>query len=89
MIDSTILVTVRSRSAGRKFLTPDISDSKLEDNPEGTPVSLSLSARRVEIEEKRPNRSDDGACWLELSIVVSWVILVVARTLRGVLVVNV
>lgn len=61
MIDSTILVTVRSRSAGKKFLTPDMRDSKFDDRPEGTPVSFNRSVRRVDMEEKRPNKSDDVA----------------------------
>lgn len=81
MIDSTILVIVRSLSAGRKFLTPLISDSKFEERPVGTPVSLRRSVRREEMEEKRPNRSDD-AFWLDgLLMVVNCVIFVVARTL--------
>lgn len=58
MIDSTILVTVKSRSAGRKFFTPLIRLSKLDDSPVGTPDSLRRSVRREDIEEKRPKRSD-------------------------------
>ena len=85
MIDSTILVMVKSLSAGRKFLTPLTSDSKFEDNPPGTPVSFNRSVKREEIEENRPNRSEE-ACWFELLlIVVSWVILVVARTLEWII----
>lgn len=83
MIDSTILVRVRSRLAGRKFLMPPMRDSKLDERLVGTPVSLRRSARRVEMDEKRPKRSVEAdACGADELIVVSWVILVVARTLR-------
>lgn len=84
MIDSTILVIVRSRLAGRKFLMPPMRESKFADSaPVGTPDSLSRSVRRDEMLEKRLNRSDepDCCCEAEESIVVSCVILVVARTL--------
>jgi hypothetical protein len=52
MIDSVILVMVRSRLAGRKFLTPEIRFSKLAP----TPDSLREVVRREEIEEK-PRKS--------------------------------
>lgn len=82
MIDSTILVMVRSLSAGKKFFTPLMRDSKLDDKPVGTPVSFRRSVSRDEMEENRPNKSDD-AFWLDvLLMVVSCVILVVARTLQ-------
>jgi hypothetical protein len=84
MIDSTILVMVRSLLAGRKFLIPPIRESKLADRADvGTQVSLSRSVRRVDIAEKRPKMSDpDCGCADDVElIVVSCVILVVARTL--------
>jgi hypothetical protein len=85
MTDSTILVIVKSLSAGRKFFTPLIRESKFEDSPDGTPVSFKRSVRREDMDEKRPNRSDEEACWFELLfMVVSCVIFVVARTLSGV-----
>lgn len=59
IMDSTILVTVRSLSTGRNVLTPLIRESKFVDNPVWTPVSLSLSVKRDEMEEKRPKRSDE------------------------------
>lgn len=82
MMDSTILVMVRSRSAGRKFFTPLISESKLDERPVGTPVSFNRSVSRDDMEENRPKRSDEEACWFELLLIVaSCVIFVVARTL--------
>ena len=80
MIDSVILVTVRSRLAGRKFLTPEMRFSKLALTPE----SLREEVRRLEIEEK-PRKSsvveveDCVVGWegAEVSIVMR----VVARTL--------
>src|SRR3569833_52173 len=83
MMDSTILVTVKSRFAGRKFLMPPMMESKLADRAVvGTPDSFSRSVSRLEMLEKRWNRSDDGACCGAAAVVVSCVILVVARTLR-------
>ena len=59
MIDSVIFVTVRSRFAGRKFLTPEIRFSKLAP----TPDSLSEEVRREEILEKpRKSSVDVEAC---------------------------
>jgi hypothetical protein len=81
MIDSVILVTVKSRFAGRKFLTPEIRFSKLAP----TPDSLREEVRREEMEEKPRNSSVDAeACWgvcegAEVIIVMR----VVARTLGG------
>jgi hypothetical protein len=82
MMLSTIFVTVKSRSAGRKFLMPPIRDSKLDDRPLGTPLSFKRSVRRLDMEENRPKRSVDP-CWfaVALLIVVNCVIFVVARTL--------
>lgn len=45
MMDSVIFVTVRSRFAGRKFLTPEMRFSKLAP----TPDSLSEDVRREEM----------------------------------------
>src|SRR4051812_23858926 len=86
MMDSVILVTVRSRSTGKKSLIPPSSEATLDVNtPVGTPVSLSRSVKRDEMLENFWNRSDDpDCCWVaeaELLTVVSCVILVVARTL--------
>jgi hypothetical protein len=50
---SAILVTVRSRSAGSRFFIPPIRDSKFAEMPVGTLDSLSLSVRRVDMDEKR------------------------------------
>jgi hypothetical protein len=79
IIDSVIFVTVKSRFAGRKFLTPEIKFSKLAP----TPDSLREEVRREEIEEKpRKSSVDADACWgvcegAEVIIVMR----VVARTL--------
>jgi len=60
MIDSVIFVTVKSRFAGKKFLTPEIRFSKLAP----TPDSLREEVRREEIEEKpRKSSVDADACW--------------------------
>ena len=79
MIDSVILVTVRSRLAGRKFLTPDIRFSKLAP----TPDSLREEVRREEMAEKPRKRSADAEAWAGVWVgaVVIIVIRVVARTL--------
>lgn len=53
MSDSVILVTVRSRFAGRKFFTPEIRESKFAP----TPVSFREEVRREEMLEKRPKSS--------------------------------
>ena len=80
MIDSVILVTVKSRFAGRKFLTPEIRFSKLAP----TPDSLREEVRREEMEEKPRNSSVDAeACWgVCEGVEVIIVMRVVARTLR-------
>lgn len=79
--DSTILVTVRSLSTGRKVLTPLIRESKFDERPVWTPVSFNRSVKREEMDEKRPKRSEEP-CWLVVLLTVaSCVILVVARTL--------
>ena len=85
-MDSVILVTVRSLSVGKKSLIPPSNDATLEDKTlVGTPVSFSRSVNRVEMAEKRCNRSEDPDCCCpaveELLTVVSCVIFVVARTL--------
>ena len=85
MIDSTIFVIVKSLFAGRKFLMPPIRESRFAPRFVGTPVSFIRSVKRVEMDEKRPKRSDDAAdvlAWLEFTVA-SCVILVVERTLRG------
>ena len=54
-----IFVTVRSRFAGRKFLTPEMRESKLAP----TPDSLREDVRREEMEEKPRKSSVDAlAC---------------------------
>ncbi len=81
MMDSVIFVMVRSRFAGRKFLTPEIRFSKLAP----TPDSLREDVRREEMEEKpRKSSVDADACWgvwegAEVIIVMR----VVARTLEA------
>jgi hypothetical protein len=63
---------------------PPIRFSRLAERFEETPVSFNRSAKREEMEEKRPKRSEDPeACWGAEFIVVSWVSFVVARTLRA------
>ena len=89
MMDSVILVTVRSRLSGSRFLTPLMSDSNwLPRAPD-----WSRSVRRLEMEEKPRRRSvevDDvveyGALELELEpgcvgAEVSIVMRVISRTL--------
>lgn len=78
MIDSVILVTVRSRLAGRKFLTPEISVSKLA----LMPVAARRSVRRLEMDEK-PWKSEGfgGGAETGVAVLVSIVMRVVARTL--------
>lgn len=79
MIDSVILVTVRSRLAGRKFLTPEMRFSKLAD----TPLSLSRSVSLLLILLKPRKRSVEADCcwfvWDGAEVIM--VIFVVARTL--------
>lgn len=53
MMDSVILVTVRSRLAGRKDFTPERRFSKLAP----TPVSFRVVVRRDEMLLKRPKSS--------------------------------
>lgn len=80
MRDSVILVMVRSRFAGRKFLTPEMRCSKLAP----TPVSFKEEVRREEIEEKRLKSSEGAVLGCELvweGAEVIIVIRVVARTL--------
>jgi len=78
MIDSVILVTVRSRLTGKKFLTPEIRLSKFTETPE----SLSDEVRRDDIEENPRNSSPDvlGCTGCDGAEVIM-VIRVVARTL--------
>lgn len=83
MIDSVILVTVRSRFAGRKALTPDRAFSKCVLIPEDCRVVV----RREEMDEKPRKRSGVVE---EVEVVgvgeeVSIVMRVVARTLGGIL----
>ena len=79
IIDSVIFVTVRSRLAGKKLLTPERRFSKLAP----TPVSLREDVRREDMLLKPRKRSVDAEAWAgdcegaEVIIV----ILVVARTL--------
>lgn len=80
MMDSVIFVTVRSRSAGRKFLTPEMRFSKLAP----TPDSLREVVRREEMLLK-PRKSsvevDDAGLGAEEGAEVIIVMRVVARTL--------
>ena len=87
MIDSVILVTVRSRFAGRKFLTPEIRFSKLAP----TPDSLREEVRREEMPlnwEKSWVEADDwvwdcdGAVFIIVSLVNCRTLLLV-RNIRG------
>ena len=57
MTDSTILVRVVSRFAGRKFFTPEIRPSKFVPREPGK-----RSVRRDESEEKPRKRSVDVCC---------------------------
>ena len=79
MIDSVILVTVRSRFAGRKFLTPEMRFSKLAETPE----SLREEVRRLEMEEKPRKSSVVEVAWVVCceGAEVIIVMRVVARTL--------
>ena len=79
MIDSQILVTVRSRFAGRKFFTPDMRFSKLAP----TPDSLREEVRREDMDEKPRKSSVDVEAWAGVWVgaVVIIVMRVVARTL--------
>jgi hypothetical protein len=81
MMDSVILVIVRSRLAGRKFFTPEIKFSKLAP----TPDSFREDVKREEILEKPRKRSDEG--WDDVGCVggaeVIIVMRVVARTLKN------
>lgn len=80
MMDSVIFVTVRSRFAGRKFLTPEMRFSKLAETPE----SLREEVRRLEMDEK-PRKSsvveveDWVVGWEGAEVII--VMRVVARTL--------
>lgn len=77
MIDSVILVRVRSLFTGRKFLTPDIKESKFA--PRAPEVMRSVS--RFEREENPRKRSEEG-CWgVAAAAVVIIVIRVISRTL--------
>lgn len=80
IIDSVILVTVKSRFAGRKFFTPEMRFSKLV----VTPDSLSELVRREDMEEN-PRKSSVEALDCDgvgAVVVVIIVIRVVARTLQ-------
>jgi hypothetical protein len=79
MIDSAILVTVRSRFAGKKFFTPEIKFSKLAP----TPVSFKEEVRREDMLLKPRKSSVDVEAWVgaEDGVEVIIVIRVVARTL--------
>ena len=81
MIDSVIFVTVKSRFAGKKFLTPEIRFSKLAP----TPDSLREEVSREEIEEKPRKSSVDAeaCCAVCEGAEVIIVMRVVARTLVG------
>lgn len=59
MMDSVILVIVRSLLAGRKFLTPEIRFSKFAPRA----PSLRRSVRRLLIELKPRNISLPADCW--------------------------
>ncbi|KAL1998376.1 hypothetical protein VTN02DRAFT_6303 [Thermoascus thermophilus] len=76
MIDSVILVSVRSLFAGRKFFTPEISESKLA--PSAPDVMRSVS--RFESDEKPRNRSEDCCCGALVDALVIIVIRVISRT---------
>jgi hypothetical protein len=80
IIDSVILVTVRSLCAGRKL---PMKDSKFAPSaPVDTPDSFRRSVRRFEMLPKRPNNAEEDDCWAGVAfVVVICVILVVARTL--------
>ena len=81
MIDSVIFVTVKSRLAGRKFLTPDMRVSKLA----FMPVAARRSVRRLDMDEKPWKREGfGGAAVAGVAVEVSMVMRVVARTLCGV-----
>lgn len=58
MIDSVIFVTVRSRFAGRKFLTPEMRVSKFA----LTPLSFRRSVSLLPILLKPRKRSVDADC---------------------------
>ena len=79
MIDSVILVTVKSRFAGRKDLTPDNRFSKFAP----TPVSFRVVVRRDEMLLNRLKSSFEADAWAGDwdGAEVIMVILVVARTL--------
>lgn len=79
IMDSVILVTVRSRFAGRKFFTPEMRFSKLD----VTPDSFNDVVRREDMDEK-PRKSSVEALDCEgvgAVVVVIIVMRVVARTL--------
>jgi len=80
MIDSVILVTVRSRLAGRKFFTPEIRVSKLAP----TPDSLRDVVRREEMLLKPRKSSAEVEAWAGVveGAEVIIVMRVVARTLE-------
>jgi hypothetical protein len=85
MMDSVIFVTVKSRFAGRKDLTPESRFSKFAP----TPVSLREEVRREEMLLKPRKRSVEVVAWEgeEVGAEVIIVMRVVARTLwriRGV-----
>ena len=80
-----ILVTVRSRLAGKKLLTPERRFSKLAPTPERAPDSLREEVRREEMLLKPRKRSVEAEAWAGdwegRDVII--VILVVERTLGG------
>lgn len=78
MIDSVILVTVRSRLAGRKFLTPEIRFSKLAPTPDSLRVDVKREVRPLAKEKTWPAAAGCAA-WIGAEVII--VMRVVARTL--------
>ena len=80
MIDSVILVMVRSRLRGRRFLTPEMSESMFREREGARPVSFREWVSRVERVEREGGRKDEVGVGLEGGAV-SIVRRVVVRTL--------
>lgn len=79
-MDSVIFVTVRSRLAGKKFLTPLMRFSKLAPTPDSLRRSVSLLEMLL---KPRKSSVEVEDCWVVLAgVEVIMVIRVVARTLR-------
>lgn len=74
MIDSVILVRVRSLFAGRKFFTPEIRESKFA--PRAPDVMRSV--RRFERDEKPRKMSEEGCCGADVEVII--VMRVTSRT---------